>query len=93
LLLIAVRSFLALKKQNGLEIYRNILKISCADPLAIGQAWWLLDGLERSPLWLGRFDELTNQESPLTYHVSPLTVAPAAERYRPPFELRASSTR
>jgi hypothetical protein len=41
LLLILVRSFLALKKQNGLETCRNVLKISCADPLAIGPAWWL----------------------------------------------------
>jgi hypothetical protein len=42
LLLILARSYLAHKKQNGLETYGNVLKISCADPLAIGQAWWLL---------------------------------------------------
>jgi hypothetical protein len=29
----------------------------------------------------------------LTNHLSPLTAAHAAQRYRPPFELRASSTR
>jgi hypothetical protein len=41
------RSFLALKKQNGLETCRNVLKLSCADPLAVGQACWLLDSPER----------------------------------------------
>src|SRR5258708_6896173 len=36
LLLILARSFLAIKRQNGLEIGRNFLKIRCANPLAIG---------------------------------------------------------
>ena len=32
MLLIVARSFLALKKQNGFEMRRNVLKISCAAP-------------------------------------------------------------
>jgi hypothetical protein len=47
LLSIVARSFLAIKKQNGLETCRNVLKLSCADSLAIGQACRLLDGPER----------------------------------------------
>ena len=41
MLLIVVRSFLALKSKMGLEIGSNVLKISGADPLTIGQTWWL----------------------------------------------------
>jgi hypothetical protein len=51
LLLIVARSFLALKKQNGLETCRNVLKISWVDPLAIGEAWWLLT--VRKGRWFG----------------------------------------
>jgi hypothetical protein len=42
LLLTIARSFLALTEQNRLETCRNVLKISCADTLTIGQTWWLL---------------------------------------------------
>ena len=52
--------------------------------MVIGQALSATRGLERSPLWLCRFDRLTNHESPirraslaqggpLAFHFSPFT--------------------
>jgi len=67
------RSFLALKKQNGLETYRNVLKISCAEPLRIGQAWWLLT-VRR----IRRFGYVASIGLPITNHQSLLTAATAA---------------
>ncbi len=72
LLLILARSFLALKKQNGSETYRNVLKVSCAEPLAIDQV--ITYGSEKSPLWLCVASiGLTNQLSLFTNHQSLLT--------------------
>jgi hypothetical protein len=61
------RSFLALTKQNALEASHNVLKISSANlpPSAKLVATHCPD---RSRLWLGRFDQLTDQESSFTNH-------------------------
>jgi hypothetical protein len=52
------RSLVPRAQKKGLETGRNVLKISNAETLAIGQAWWLLDASESSPLWSSRFDRL-----------------------------------
>jgi hypothetical protein len=48
----------------GLDSLTTVFKISGDYPLVIRQACRLMDGPERSPLWLCRFDRITNHESP-----------------------------
>jgi hypothetical protein len=68
----------------GCKTHPNFFTISFYNPQAIGQACGLLDGPQKSPLWLCRFDRITNHESPirraslaqggpLTFHFSPFT--------------------
>jgi hypothetical protein len=64
LLLIIVRSFLALKiKPKRIEKRIRFFDISFENAVAVSQACRQLDAPERSPLWLWRFDRITNQES------------------------------
>jgi hypothetical protein len=70
----------------GWKTYPNCLKISYYAPLAIGQACRLLDGPERWPRWLCRFDRITNHESPLTNHL-PVRHSPASAHLRQHKEL------
>jgi len=45
----------------------TFFKISCADPLAIGQVWWLLDCPETwAAFWLCRFDRIP--KSRINFH-------------------------
>jgi hypothetical protein len=47
---------------------RNVFTISCANPLAIGQARWLLDGRGGC-----RFGYVASAGLPITTHFSPFT--------------------
>jgi hypothetical protein len=72
LLLIVARSFLATKKQNGLEACRNVLKISCADlwPSAKPGGYWPVRRGRRF-VYVGSIGY--QRESPFTSHFSPIT--------------------
>jgi hypothetical protein len=58
------------------KTYYNFFKISCDIPLAIGQAYRLLDDPGNLPLWLCRFDRITlrraNACSGQANHFSPI---------------------